>query len=1013
MALETTGWVGQTVAGGRYDVTAKLGEGGMGFVYRARDANLECDVVIKVPRREMIEDAHFASRFRREVRSLVRLAHPGVVKVLDVGEHDGVPYAVLQYLPGGNLRDLHEEAEQLPLAQRLAGLSGWLPGIAAALDFIHAQGYVHRDVKPENILFDAARNPYLGDFGIAKVLADARPEAERTVQTLTGMILGTPRYMAPELALGQPFDGRADQYALAVAVYEQVAGRPPFDGQTAAAVLVQQATQTPQPLDAAVPGVPASLAAAVQRALAKDPGERFPDCSTFARAVLEAAGGRPASEPAVPAPAPPGPPLAPTTVATAGDTREDVTAEPVPETVQCPVCHKRYRLPPERRGKRVRCPACTTTFTPAVPPEAAAAPPAAPAPASAPPDAAPRRVLSPQRLMLLGAAGVVLALVGVGVWLGRDAGEEVSSVRAEVSPAGGVSAVPAPEGNGEAPQPAPPEPAAAPVVEEWIEAPQPVVRGDMRITVDAVRVMDGQLQITLAVENANGRSYTTGMYPSLVDATGWEIPYAGAVWSKGPGTLLSGPALDTFLFHVPAQPVESLRLELPGVQGTPPLRFRIAGRLLALVNARQRGPDGAGEAQRALTDANPRIRAGAAAALGELGPVAAPAVPALAERLHRDDQAEVRRAAAQALARVGTAGRTAFKPLLQGLEDQDPGVLRAVEDGLRQCTPTRTDVPALRDTLRSPSARARQFAANALDGLGPAAASALPDLQGALRDSSPDVRGAAAAAIGAIGADAAGAVADLAQLRTDRDRGVRRSAVRALGQLATVPGAADALLASLGDDDEETVQAAANSLKGVSFTREQVPALVSALRSPKAPARTFAVAALGQLGREAKVAVPALVKQLDDRDPNIVEQAATTLGKMGPAAWEAAAPLARLLQAKDHAVRRSAALALKELGPSAARVVPDLVRAAGDPGIRYLVASAIRAMGKAAVPSLVQVAQKGPQPERVQAIRLLGELGSDAAEALPLLQARSRDSAEMPALRRAAEEALRSIQGKP
>ena len=147
----------------------------MGFVYRALDKNLDADVVNKVPRRSMLDDPEFAGRFAREIRSLVKLSHPGIVKVTDVGEHDGVPFAVMQDLSGGSLED-YAAAERTDEAVRflpLGGSSDWLPGVAAALDFVHAQGYVHRDVKPGNILFDAHGHVYLSDFGVAKVMADA------------------------------------------------------------------------------------------------------------------------------------------------------------------------------------------------------------------------------------------------------------------------------------------------------------------------------------------------------------------------------------------------------------------------------------------------------------------------------------------------------------------------------------------------------------------------------------------------------------------------------------------------------------------------------------------------------------------------------------------------------------------------------------------------------------------------------------------------------------------------
>src|SRR5438132_6329137 len=228
MPVELSSWIGRTLASDRYRVTGKLGEGGMGFVFQAVDRHLERDVVIKVPRRDVLEDPAFAGRFQREIRSLVRLAHPHIVKVLDVGEADGLPFAVLQYLSGGSLANRINPG--VPVTVRVKKLQDWLAQIAAALDFTHSQGYIHRDVKPDNILFDAPGNVFLSDFGIAKVLADSRSAGTQTLRTQTGVVLGTPQYMAPELIMGQPHDGRVDQYALAIVVYEMLSGVLPITG---------------------------------------------------------------------------------------------------------------------------------------------------------------------------------------------------------------------------------------------------------------------------------------------------------------------------------------------------------------------------------------------------------------------------------------------------------------------------------------------------------------------------------------------------------------------------------------------------------------------------------------------------------------------------------------------------------------------------------------------------------------------------------------------------------------
>ncbi len=216
--------VGTSLSGGRYVLTAKLGEGGMGVVYRAKDRNIDADVVIKLPHRAMVADAQISRRFREEWRALVRLSHPHIVKVTDVGEWDGIPFVVLQYLAGGSLED-RMAAWRGPIA--LATLGSWLGPIGAALDYVHSQKLVHRDVKPANILFDGQGHPFLGDFGVVKVLAAAADDRTGAASmTGAGMVLGTPYYMAPELIMGDPFDGRVDQYALVVTLYESPVRAP-------------------------------------------------------------------------------------------------------------------------------------------------------------------------------------------------------------------------------------------------------------------------------------------------------------------------------------------------------------------------------------------------------------------------------------------------------------------------------------------------------------------------------------------------------------------------------------------------------------------------------------------------------------------------------------------------------------------------------------------------------------------------------------------------------------------
>jgi serine/threonine protein kinase len=335
-------WSGTTLSGGRYRVTGHLGDGGMGSVYRAFDNSLETDVVIKTPRRSLLEDPAFARRFQVEIRSLVQLSHPHIVRIIDVGDHAGLPFAVMQFLGGGSIESRRERSSNgsiRPMA--VDGLIEWLPDVAEALDFMHSQNFVHRDVKPANILFDAHSNVYLSDFGLAKAIAGASDLHRHTKLTGSGLVVGTPHYLAPELILDESCDGRADQYALAVTIHELLSGQMPIDAPTPAAVLVEQTRRSPTALIEHVPTIPAKLSAAVLRALSKKPEERFSSCVEFSAAVLATVDSerlRTRSPPVV-----------------YGRISHGPTAR-----VPCPACQKIIRMTEKSRGKRTWCPGCKT-----------------------------------------------------------------------------------------------------------------------------------------------------------------------------------------------------------------------------------------------------------------------------------------------------------------------------------------------------------------------------------------------------------------------------------------------------------------------------------------------------------------------------------------------------------------------------------------------------------------------------------------------------------------------------
>ncbi len=276
-----------TIISERYRIIGALGQGGMGVTYRAWDIASKRPVVLKHPRLEMLEKPGFIQRFNREARMMAALSHDNVVPITTIGEHDGVPYLTMPFLPGGSL--LHHRARDndgRPKPMHPSTLHLWLPQIADALDYIHSSGIVHRDVKPANIFFNGLWHAYLGDFGIAKIVGETSALEKEQTLTATSMMVGTDQYMAPEMFSPKAtVTGRADQYALAVIVYEILAGRRPFTGDKAH-LIVEVATQPVPPLPGNLRDLPATLEDAVYRGLAKKPESRFASCRDFVRAAL-------------------------------------------------------------------------------------------------------------------------------------------------------------------------------------------------------------------------------------------------------------------------------------------------------------------------------------------------------------------------------------------------------------------------------------------------------------------------------------------------------------------------------------------------------------------------------------------------------------------------------------------------------------------------------------------------------------------------------------------------------
>ncbi|HEX9190100.1 MAG TPA: serine/threonine-protein kinase, partial [Vicinamibacteria bacterium] len=223
---------------GPYRVVEPLGRGGMATVYRAYEPALDRYVALKVLPREFLHDPGFKDRFHREAKALAKLEHPNIVPIYnyDIDEKEGIPWMAMRLVPGGSLSQRLKEG-RLPHARSVEILRG----VADALDHAHGKGVVHRDVKPQNVLLDEGGRVYLADFGIAKML-----EASGGL-TATGMITGTPNYMAPEQATAKDVGPPADIYALGIVAYEMFTGRVPFSADTPVAILMKH-VQEPLPL---------------------------------------------------------------------------------------------------------------------------------------------------------------------------------------------------------------------------------------------------------------------------------------------------------------------------------------------------------------------------------------------------------------------------------------------------------------------------------------------------------------------------------------------------------------------------------------------------------------------------------------------------------------------------------------------------------------------------------------------------------------------------------------------
>jgi serine/threonine-protein kinase len=637
---------------GPYRIVEPLGRGGMASVYRAYEPALDRYVALKVLPREFLHDPSFAERFRREAKVIARLEHPNIVPIyaFDIEQAEGIPWMAMRLIAGGSLSQLLKR-EQLGFARSVAILRG----VAAALDHAHGKGIVHRDVKPQNVLLDEERRVYLADFGIAKILESPGG------LTATGMITGTPQYMAPEQATATNVDRHADIYALGIVAYELFTGHVPFSADTPVAVLMKH-IQEPLPLPPPST-VPESLLRPVLRCTSKKPADRWPSAGAFV-AALEAG-----------------------LEAQALPVLADVGPVASPRTAPAPT------LVPSR---------------PASPSVAGATPPAvvSPPPAAATTPRAVARPAGPRPALLLGLAGAVLMTVAAAtaalVLMSRGPREARPSLepRAAGPPATpaatAASAAPPPRGAASAPpakssaratlspaagRPALP-PTTSPVTPE-IRLPPPA-SGPPSEAEPAAPTVAPEVQRAIAAlgqPDANAR---------------WRA--AEALGALGADASPAVPALAAAL----GDRSETVRWRSAEALG------RIGGGARGAVPA----------LVRALGDGDPIVRNEAAKALGLVGPAAAEAAPRLVEGLQASD-VSYRREAARSLSRIGVGSAPVLHALVEALKDKDKFVRMEAARALgRIGPPAREAVPALTALLRDSELLVSREAQAALRSIG-------------------------------------------------------------------------------------------------------------------------------------------------------------------------------------------------------------------------------------------------------------------------------------------------------
>jgi serine/threonine protein kinase len=276
-------WIGKKLSN-RYLIEDLLGQGGMSAVYKASDPNLKRVVAIKMIHTHLSDDPNFVQRFEEEASSVAQLRHHGIIQVYDFNKDDDVYYMVLEFVPGETFQDhlkrLNSEGRQLQPDK----VAEYMAGICDAVDYAHQRGMIHRDIKPANLMLNTQGQAILMDFGIAKIVGGQS-------HTATGAVVGTAMYMSPEQIRGESPDRRSDIYSLGVTLYEMAGGQPPFQADSAMTLMMMHVNDPVPDLRKLNPDIPDDLVAVINKALAKNPNDRYQTAGQMASALRSTIGG--------------------------------------------------------------------------------------------------------------------------------------------------------------------------------------------------------------------------------------------------------------------------------------------------------------------------------------------------------------------------------------------------------------------------------------------------------------------------------------------------------------------------------------------------------------------------------------------------------------------------------------------------------------------------------------------------------------------------------------------------